>query len=142
MGPPSVVPPMDPKNPASPKAKTPPSDAKSQYPSPSGVAAMATTGLLSRVPPIDPKKGASNENTPPSLATVQYPPVWGSAAIPAMGALSLTAPIDPWNWALPKENTPPSLATVQYPPPSAPEGPEVGAMPTIGRLRATPPMDP
>ena len=31
--------------------------------------AMATTGLLSGLPPMDPKKAALNEKTPPSEAT-------------------------------------------------------------------------
>ena len=42
--------PVDPKNPASPKAKTPPSAATSQYPPPDGVAAMPTIGALSTRP--------------------------------------------------------------------------------------------
>ena len=39
---------------ASPKAKRPPSEATSQYPFPSAVGAMAVTGWLRGVPPIDP----------------------------------------------------------------------------------------
>ena len=37
----------------------PPSEATSQYPPPSGVAAMPTIGLLSAMPPADPKNAAS-----------------------------------------------------------------------------------
>jgi hypothetical protein len=33
------------------------------------VPAMATTGLFSGLPPMEPKNGASNEKTPPSEAT-------------------------------------------------------------------------
>ena len=32
----------------------PPSEATTQYPAPSGVAAMPTTGLLRTVPPVEP----------------------------------------------------------------------------------------
>ena len=49
---------MDSRNGASPKAKMPPSAAASQYPLPEGVAAIATTGALRGVPPIDPSNGA------------------------------------------------------------------------------------
>ena len=44
---------------ASPKLKMPPSEATSQYPPPSGVAAMPTIGAFSGLPPCDPKKPAS-----------------------------------------------------------------------------------
>ena len=44
------MPPVEPKNEASPKLKMPPSAATSQYPCPDGVAAMLTTGALSAVP--------------------------------------------------------------------------------------------
>jgi hypothetical protein len=46
----------DPSNWASPNVKTPPSAATSQYPFPSGVAAIPTMGLLRWVPPsaVDP----------------------------------------------------------------------------------------
>ena len=68
------MPPIEPKNVASPNANTPPSDATSQYPLPSGVAAMPTTGRLRRMPPVEPKNVASpNPNTPPSEATSQSP---------------------------------------------------------------------
>ena len=50
----------------------PPSEATSQYPSPSGVAAMPTIGLFSGWPPIDPWKAASPKlKMPPSEATSQ-----------------------------------------------------------------------
>jgi len=63
---------MDPKNVASPKLKTPPSAATSQYPLPVGDAAMPTTGAFNRVPPMDPKNVASPKlNTPPSEAAIQ-----------------------------------------------------------------------
>ena len=44
------MPPVEPKNEASPKLKMPPSEATSQYPCPDGVAAMPTMGALSAVP--------------------------------------------------------------------------------------------
>ena len=66
------MPPIDPSNPAPPKANTPPSEATSQYPCPSGAAAIPTTGAASAVPPIDPSNPASPEaKTPPSEATAQ-----------------------------------------------------------------------
>ena len=49
----SGLPPIEPKNGAL-KAKTPPSDATSQYPPVAPSAAMPTTGLLSFRPPVDP----------------------------------------------------------------------------------------
>ncbi len=48
-----------PEKPASPKSKTPASCPTSQYPFPSGVAAMATIGSLSAMLPVDPKNCAS-----------------------------------------------------------------------------------
>ena len=66
----SLMLPADPKNPASPKLKTPPSEATAQYPLPSGVFAPPTMGLLSLVPPRDPKNPeAPKVKTPPSCAT-------------------------------------------------------------------------
>ena len=50
---------MEPKKPASPKLKTPPSEAMSQYPPPSVVAAMPTMGLTRGRPPMEPWKLAS-----------------------------------------------------------------------------------
>ena len=47
-------PPMEPSNGASPKANIPPSLAVSQYPLPSGLAAMPTTGSFRGLPPIEP----------------------------------------------------------------------------------------
>jgi hypothetical protein len=68
---PSAVEDAEPKKGAL-KAKTPPSDATSQYPLPEGVAAMSTIGLLSRTEPSPPLKGASpRAKTPPSAATNQ-----------------------------------------------------------------------
>ena len=62
-------PPMEPKKPASPKLKMPPSDATSQYPLVLGVTPMPTTGWLRRMLPVLPQKLASpKSNTPPSLA--------------------------------------------------------------------------
>ena len=52
------------------------------------------------------------------------------------GLVSLTAPIEPRNGAS-KANTPPSDATVQYPPVAG-----SAAIPTIGRLRCVPPIEP
>src|SRR3954452_24534596 len=58
----------------------PPSDAASQYPRSSGVAAMPTIGLLSGLPPIEPKNcEAPKANTPPSEGTIPEPgPVGGN----------------------------------------------------------------
>ena len=68
----SLVPPIDPKNEASPKLKTPPSDATSQYPVLEGVTAMPTTGAFNRVPPMEPLNGAApSAKTPPSEAAIQ-----------------------------------------------------------------------
>ena len=68
----SAMLPVDPQNLASPKEKMPPSEATSQYPPPSGVAAMPTTGLLSAMPPVDPQNCAPpKEKMPPSEATSQ-----------------------------------------------------------------------
>src|SRR5580658_7054815 len=76
----SARPPIDPKYPASPKANTPPSDATNQYPPPSEVAAMPTTGATRCRPPIDPANPAPPKlKTPPSDAVVQYPDRSGGA---------------------------------------------------------------
>ena len=45
---------MEPWKAASPKLKIPPSEATSQYPSPSAVAAMPTIGLFRGWPPMEP----------------------------------------------------------------------------------------
>ena len=80
----------------------PPSEATSQYPPPSWVAAMPTTGALSAREPAEPEKRASPyENTPPSRATSQYPPPSGVAAMPTIGALSTREPVEPKKPALP-----------------------------------------
>ena len=50
----SLMAPVDPKKPASPKVKIPPSLATSQYPLPSDVAAIPTMGLLSLIDPVEP----------------------------------------------------------------------------------------
>ena len=50
-----VTPPIEPNGCASPKAKTPPSRATVQYPPPSVVSAMPTTGWLSTIEPVDPQ---------------------------------------------------------------------------------------
>ncbi len=51
----SATPAIDPYDTASPKAKTSPSDAASQYPALSGVVAMPTTGAVTDTPPMDPQ---------------------------------------------------------------------------------------
>ena len=71
MGAVRAIPPVEPKNLASPKQNTPPSAATSQYPPPSGVAAMPTIGAVRAIPPAEPKKAAPKLNTPPSAATSQ-----------------------------------------------------------------------
>ena len=91
----STIAPVDPKNCASPNAKMPPSEATSQYPSPSGVGAMPTIGLLSAIPPVEPQNcAAPKEKTPPSEATSQYPPC-GSAAPLTMGFVRGTSRVSP-----------------------------------------------
>ena len=69
----SLIDPVEPKNPASPKAKMPPSEATSQYPPLSGVAAMATIGLFSLIDPVEPKNAAPEPKLkmPPSEAPSQ-----------------------------------------------------------------------
>ena len=63
--------PVEPKKPASPKLKMPPSEATSQYPPPSGVAAMPTIGELSG-PLSDPRSWAEpKEATVPFASTSQ-----------------------------------------------------------------------
>ncbi len=63
---------MEPRKTASPKAKTPPSLATSQYPPPSDVAAMPTIGAFRWMPPVEPSKGAfPKAKMPPSEATAQ-----------------------------------------------------------------------
>ncbi len=95
MGALSAWPPREPKKPASPKSKMPPSEATSQYPPPSGLAAMPTIGALSGVPPMEPKKPAfPKSKMPPSDATIQYPPA-GSAAPPTTGRCSDTSKVSP-----------------------------------------------
>ena len=49
--------PVDPKKRAEPNENTPPSSATNQYPLPSGVGVMPTTGRFSRIPPVEPKNG-------------------------------------------------------------------------------------
>src|SRR5581483_371096 len=101
------VPPIEPKNPASPKAKTPPSAATSQYPPPDGAAAIPTIGWLRRVPPIEPKNPASPKaKTPPSAPADQYPrPV----AVEAMATMRPLLPTvtPPRFGASPKRSTVP-----------------------------------
>jgi hypothetical protein len=68
----SGAPPCEPNKPALPKAKMPPSEAVSQYPLPSGVAAIPTIGRFRGCPPSEPKKPASPKvKMPPSAATSQ-----------------------------------------------------------------------
>ena len=67
-----VMLPVEPKNPASPKAKMPPSEATSQYPLSSGVAAIETMGRLRVILPVEPKNPAwPKEKMPPSDPTNQ-----------------------------------------------------------------------
>ena len=78
----SGLPPMEPRNGASPKEKMPPSAATSQYPRPVGVAAMPTTGELSGLPPMEPKNVGVAEgedapvrgDEPVSVARSGWPP--------------------------------------------------------------------
>src|SRR4051794_15487837 len=75
--------PVDPRNLASPKLKTPPSDPRSQYPLPEAVEAMPTIGLFS--PPLtEPRAGASPAaRTLPCGVTTQAPLPEGVAAAAA-----------------------------------------------------------
>src|SRR2546422_10786450 len=74
----SVIDPVEPKKPAFPKAKMPPSEATSQYPPLSGVAAMPTIGLLSLIDPVEPKNAAPAPKLqmPPAEAPSQQPAEW------------------------------------------------------------------
>ena len=69
---PTVFPPYEPYQGASPNAKTPPSDATSQYPPPFGTPAIPTIARFSRCPAVEPMKGAPPKlKTPPSEPTSQ-----------------------------------------------------------------------
>ncbi len=50
----NTAPPIDPKNPAVPKVKIPPSAATIQYPCPVEEAAIPVTGWFRRTPPSEP----------------------------------------------------------------------------------------
>ena len=51
-----------------------------------GVAAIPTTGLLSRTPPVEPKNPALNANNPPSEATTpSHPRSQGPRLFPRSG---------------------------------------------------------
>ena len=66
------LPPIEPKNPASPWANTPPSAATIQYPNPVGEAAMPTIGEFSLMAPSEPWYTASPKvKMPPSPAASQ-----------------------------------------------------------------------
>src|SRR5664280_987349 len=108
----------------------PPSEATSQYPLPSGVDAIPTTGLWRVRAPVEPKNAASPKlKMPPSDATSQYPLPSGVDAIPTTGLWRVRAPVEPKNAASPMLKMPPSVATSQYPMPSG-----VDAIPTMGTL--------
>ena len=67
-----AIPDADPWNPASPKAKIPPSAATIQYPRLLAVDVIPTTDWLSLMLPVDPSNAAfPNEKMPPSEATSQ-----------------------------------------------------------------------
>src|SRR2546429_240973 len=88
--------PVEPKKPASPKAKMPPSDATSQYPLPVGVAASPTIGRLRARLPVDPRKvaaetmGVAKEGR--SGVPQQFPSLHGVASVstPTPGAAMST----------------------------------------------------
>ena len=90
-----VIAPVEPWKRASPKAKMPPSPATIQYPPPSGVEAMPTTGRVSGTAPIDPLNGALNEKMPPSDATSQYPPGGAVGGHANHGLVQVNNPVDP-----------------------------------------------
>src|SRR5262245_57701985 len=80
----SLTAPVEPKKRASPKPKTPPSEAVSQYPAPEVVGATPTIGWLSRRPPVEPRNGAlPRAKTPPSAPTSQAPGAWRPATVAA-----------------------------------------------------------
>src|SRR4051812_37101102 len=82
-------PPMDPRNGASPKLNTPPSEATIQYPRPVGVAATPTIGWFRWRPPLDPKKPAPpTGKMPPARATRREP--GPEATPPTIGWLRAT----------------------------------------------------
>src|SRR5258708_166225 len=98
------MPPVDPKNGASPKLKIPPSAATNQYPFPDGVAAIPTIGWFSASAPVEPRNAASPKlKIPPSAATNQYPwpervdaaPTTGRASPAAALVLATRSPVGP-----------------------------------------------
>ena len=121
------MPGQDPSNLASPKAKTPPSDATMKYPPPSEEGTMPTIGALRLwgrpepaglrpLPGMEPWKPASPKaKMPPSEATSQYPPRSAVGVMPTTGRWRCIEPVEPWNWADPKVKMPPSEPTSQYP---------------------------
>ena len=102
-----------PTKPASPKVKTLPSAAVSQYPRPLGVAAIPMIGAAGGWAPNDPQNPASpNVNTPPSDAAAS-----SLAARRRRHAddrlVQSDRPVDPKNPASPNVKMPPSPATSQ-----------------------------
>ena len=63
---------------ALPREKTPPSDATSQYPPPSDMAAMPTMGALSALPPIDWKAASPKEDPSTTDSTVSRRILFGT----------------------------------------------------------------
>ena len=107
----SALPPIEPRNGASPKLKMPPSDATSQYDLPRG-RRHADDGRVERLATHGTEEtGVAELKMPPSEATSQYPLPSGVAAMPTMGELSGLPRMDLKKLASPKLKTPPSDAT-------------------------------
>ena len=77
--------------------QTPPSEATSQYPPPSGGGIHADDGLIQLLAAHGAEEAGipQGEQTPPSEATSQYPPPSGVAVIPTMGSFSGFPPMEP-----------------------------------------------
>src|SRR6516225_3867011 len=102
------VPAIDPRNLASPKAKTLPSAPASQYPPPSGVRARATIGAGRGRPAAEPRAAASPKApTAPSADASQYPRPSADDCMATTGPLMTPTP-EPSNAAPQQLNTPPS----------------------------------
>ncbi|GIU90548.1 MAG: hypothetical protein KatS3mg010_1647 [Acidimicrobiia bacterium] len=75
----SGLPPIEPRNRASPNANTPPSSATSQYPFPLGVASIPVTGLRNR-PCGSPKSRAAPNALTAAVAPCRHGALWFAVA--------------------------------------------------------------
>jgi len=90
----------EPKNCASPNAKTPPSESKIQYPHPVGVEATPMAliaGASVRTPGTEPKSGAWPPQKMPPTSSATHQPVERYGAIPITGRVAGTSPLGPSN---------------------------------------------